>query len=943
MKTKLKKLLAGTLSAVMLTSSFSAIPAFAETPTAELFAVQNDDIRSYGSHLKAGEWDIYTDNIHCYSVDNGTGIVFELTSNAQTTDMKPYNGGSSSLGSKNQWDYILGVRQNSGAAAKNITKAYFKDGITSIGYSALCNFTALQYVEMPDSVTEITDYAFSRSTFDGMKFSPNLEKIGYGAFSGAYTLDFSQTKLREIGYGALRDCYCMVKLPATLKTVDKYALGCTYTSKSDSVCEFKFPEGVEQIGSQVFTAGMTPVNKIYVPSTVTSIASDAFFITTCDADIYVNNYENAIAGAPWCKYGVAVHSTHWLGDIEISPIDDQYSFGGAATPKVNVKFISQSSANSTNAKTLIEGTDYYVTYANNSNAGTATATVHFMGEYSNYNGGNKSINFNIVRYDPISIEAVPTQYYNGGLVTPKLTVNYNDSYKGINKVLSEGLDYTVEYLSNNDVDTGTATITYLGEYAGYDGAAKSVQFEILPFDPSMTPKGPINMSNVDIEIENTVFQWTYPMWGGDNNTTNIHASYTYNLSDGTTYTYQLTNGTDYQTTYSNNTGEGTAIVEITGIGEFTGTYNGTFTIYSAFLPSTANDMFTFPEVNIEFERGNTYTGEDLSEGILIDTITLHGLDDCPRTLYNYFSGGWDSPDNFDVVLPTPIINAGEYTYKLYGGGNFTGTMTGTFTINPCNLDDVSIECETDMTYYGEEVMPKITAAYNGMTLKEGKDYTVAYFNNNGEGTGTAEITGIGNFTGTKTVDFEIKGFDPKNGVDSVFIDESDIVSATIDGTFVYNGKEHTPTPRLVYHFVNPTTNVAIDYDMVEGEDFEIVSYEDNINAGEATVIVQGIGAFENTKPIFFDISPCELSTTTIADIPSAEYCKKDICPDVEIKVGDTVMTNVVDYDLSYENNRNRGTATVTITGKGNLTGVMTKTFEITPRDGSRFTYYIILP
>lgn len=130
--------------------------------------------------------------------------------------------------------------------------------------------------------------------------------------------------------------------------------------------------------------------------------------------------------------------------------------------------------------------------------------------------------------------------------------------------------------------------------------------------------------------------------------------------------------------------------------------------------------------------------------------------------------------------------------------------------------------------------------------------------------------------------------------------------------------------------------------MVEGEDFEIVSYSNNVNAGKAVVTIEGIGAFENTRRITFNISPCELSATTIADIPSFEYCKKDICPDVEIKVDDTVMTKDVDYELTYENNRNRGTATVTITGKGNLTGVTTKTFEITPRDGSRFTYYIIL-
>lgn len=130
--------------------------------------------------------------------------------------------------------------------------------------------------------------------------------------------------------------------------------------------------------------------------------------------------------------------------------------------------------------------------------------------------------------------------------------------------------------------------------------------------------------------------------------------------------------------------------------------------------------------------------------------------------------------------------------------------------------------------------------------------------------------------------------------------------------------------------------------MVEGEDFEIVSYKNNVNAGTARINIRGIGAFENERMVTFEIAPCELSAATIADIPSYEYCKKDICPDVEIKVGDTVMTNGIDYELSYENNRNRGTATVTITGKGNLTGVTTTTFEITPRDGSKFVYIIWL-
>ena len=55
-------------------------------------------------------------------------------------------------------------------------------------------------------------------------------------------------------------------------------------------------------------------------------------------------------------------------------------------------------------------------------------------------------------------------------------------------------------------------------------------------------------------------------------------------------------------------------------------------------------------------------------------------------------------------------------------------------------------------------------------------------------------------------------------------------------------------------------------------------------------------------------------------------------PSVTVKDGTKTLTNGTDYTVSYTNNINAGTATVTITGKGNYLGTTTKTFTISKRN-----------
>lgn len=65
---------------------------------------------------------------------------------------------------------------------------------------------------------------------------------------------------------------------------------------------------------------------------------------------------------------------------------------------------------------------------------------------------------------------------------------------------------------------------------------------------------------------------------------------------------------------------------------------------------------------------------------------------------------------------------------------------------------------------------------------------------------------------------------------------------------------------------------------------------------------------------------------------TAAYTGDEITPDIMAYSAGVRLEKGVDYDLAYENNVNVGTATVTITFKGNYTGVRTANFEIVARE-----------
>lgn len=81
----------------------------------------------------------------------------------------------------------------------------------------------------------------------------------------------------------------------------------------------------------------------------------------------------------------------------------------------------------------------------------------------------------------------------------------------------------------------------------------------------------------------------------------------------------------------------------------------------------------------------------------------------------------------------------------------------------------------------------------------------------------------------------------------------------------------------------------------------------------------------------------ELKDATIAAIPAQVYTGKEIKPTVTVTLNKRALRLNRDYTVAYSDNKKPGKATVTITGKGNITGTRTKTFTIKPKALSKLT------
>lgn len=80
----------------------------------------------------------------------------------------------------------------------------------------------------------------------------------------------------------------------------------------------------------------------------------------------------------------------------------------------------------------------------------------------------------------------------------------------------------------------------------------------------------------------------------------------------------------------------------------------------------------------------------------------------------------------------------------------------------------------------------------------------------------------------------------------------------------------------------------------------------------------------------YSASKVSVSKLTIGKIADQTYTGKALKPTLVVKYNGKTLKNGTDYTLTYKNNKNVGTATITLKGKGKYTGTKKLTFKIVP-------------
>ena len=476
--------------------------------------------------------------------------------------------------------------------------------------------------------------------------------------------------------------------------------------------------------------------------------------------------------------------------------------------------------------------------------------------------------------------------------------------------LVEGTDYTLSYKGDTtNAGTVTVTITGAGNYTG----SHNVEYQITKRNVTLTSataskvydKTPLTNSNIAIggdgfaKLEGA----SYNVTGSQTNVGDSDNEFTYKLNDDTkasNYNIEVKFGKLYITTQ-----DGQVIVVITGHKK-TYDYDGTEKSVSGY--------------DVSITEGSTYAEAD---------FTFNGNAEVKATEANTYPMGLKASDftnnNTNYSSVTFVVNDGSLVINpksiIPDGPNTPDEKkTGIEVTNP-----------EDSIYDGlPHVNPlTVTDTKTGAALVRDTDYTLTY-SSDVINVGTVEINvkGIGNYTGEFTKTYKIT---PKECTVT-----TDSAKKVYDGTALTAGGKIegiVDGEVVVVHTTGSQTEVGstpntykLEWKKASSKNYKLK--EDSI--GTLTVTEQTIDPGKDPdKP-----NP-NYSGVTINKPSNSVYDGKEHkwSPAVADKEGNALVEGT-DYTVEYSTSdftNVTGTITVTITGIGNYTGTVTRTYEITPK------------
>ncbi len=376
-------------------------------------------------------------------------------------------------------------------------------------------------------------------------------------------------------------------------------------------------------------------------------------------------------------YFKEVSSRHYLMyKMDISEVPESFTYTGEKIcPKPVIK---------NGEKTLVEGTDYTMTYYNNrsvSTDSTGDAYVIIEGKGNYYD--QKVIHFSITTKEITEADVTVTNeefIWNinhdkeGSYIEPEVIVDAPAS------------DYTISYTGFGT--TTEAKIYVKGRYNCSGTVVKTYSLQ------------PISIENGDFVITDLSSQ-SFVYKQGDYEP---EVEVCWNNPDGTLY--RKLDYADCRITYENNKEAGTAKVIVEGEGHFTGRLETTFTIepYNLSKNTKVQEIFNHDCTKLY------YTGE-------AQIPQIPGVNYiAPYVDKLYYTEGVDYTLSFE-----DNINAGDITATLQGIGNYTGTLTRKIRIHPKEISWSDAQMvENAVEWTGTAQKPEITLG----NLVAGEDFEV---------------------------------------------------------------------------------------------------------------------------------------------------------------------------------------------------------------------------
>ena len=290
-----------------------------------------------------------------------------------------------------------------------------------------------------------------------------------------------------------------------------------------------------------------------------------------------------------------------------------------------------------------------------------------------------------------------------------------------------------------------------------------------------------------------------------------------------------------------------------------------------------------------------------------------------------------------TVSEGKVTNTITFTKKTnYKDGNYTidkdeGKLS--ITAKAVTDKDMTVTAPADVLYSGKSQQQKPVVKDGEKVLKESQDYTLSYSKDTtNAGTVTVTVTGTGNYSGTKEVKYQIT--------------KRQVKLTSEGGTKPYDGTALT----------KPAVKVSGDgFVEVEVSDIKATGSVTTVSEGKVTNTIT-FTKKTNYKDGNYTIDKDEgkLSITaqsidpgTDPEKPNPDYTGAKVnSPSDEVYDGkehkwiptvtnkaDKKLKADTDYTVEYSTSdfTNVGTIKVTITGKGNYTGTVTRTYKITPK------------